>query len=139
MVYTWDTLQQYHFNPPTGKLRRNPYVKKHYNKYQQELQNNGFDIGTIIKHKFFSNHTENHICSPFYVITPNDFPYDVSKGIHHYLLWFNPDNKYPMYNDYDHVAKILDRHVGSGKYVCFMNPLSIQSVPAVKHYHVFFR
>ncbi len=135
MVYTWDSLQQYHFNAPIGRLRRSPKIKKRYDGYLKQTEQDGITIGDVIKQKFFDDPDY----TPFFAMVPNDFPYNVAPGIHHFILWFNPDNKFDLYDDYDYVAKVLDIRLGPGRYICFMNPEAIQSVPQIKHYHVFFR
>ncbi|GAM21988.1 hypothetical protein SAMD00019534_051630, partial [Acytostelium subglobosum LB1] len=71
------------------------------------------------------------------VFRPNDFPYNCQDDITHYVLWC----LLPL--SMDEVRQYLQHHHSLGeyseRYVCFQNPVYLQSIKDVFHYHVFVR
>ena len=65
----------------------------------------------------------------------NDFPYYVTKGIDHYLLWSSQERKWNVYEDY------IARKFPNNKYeiLMFENAKENKSVKSVVHIHVFIR
>lgn len=84
------------------------------------------------KLKFKPITDQNH---PPVIILPNDFPYSVTPGIHHILLW----SQIPLNRAY--IQDILELNYGQKDYewVYFVNPPEIQSVRKLPHVHVFMR
>ena len=122
----WSQLEIYHKNPPHDVLRRNEFIEKKYRKYKEYLTNNNKNIYDEIMDCYIKNNK--------YVITYNNFPYDVENGIYHLLLWVHPH-----YNlGYDDVDKIL-RQNGVYEYIIFRNYENNCSVCEIVHYHIFIR
>ena len=67
------------------------------------------------------------------VICNNTFPYYVSEGISHKLLWSVKD-----LTDED-ITTILKKELIGLEYIYFRNPENLRSVPDIFHIHIFIR
>ena len=65
----------------------------------------------------------------------NDFPYYVTEGIKHFVLWSSKEQDWTVYEDY--VTTKFPRHVYD--VLMFENPIELKSVKSVVHVHVFVR
>ena len=91
----------------------------------------GLGINKYIEIKKFAPHTSS-------VITKNLYPYRLEKGWNHYCLWINP--KYEKFWT-DSRIKVEIFRFGCKKkreiISYFINPARLQSISAVKHWHIF--
>lgn len=73
--------------------------------------------------------------SPALVITPNAFPYNVSKDIVHLVLWSRDPQDLPI----KEVKAIVSSTLGIKKkeFLAYENPKELKSVPNVRHWQVF--
>jgi hypothetical protein len=69
-----------------------------------------------------------------WVLTENEFPYDLTPDIKHMILWIHPDTL--MMND-DDVESILESLEGYKGYCFFRNKPNVRSVMSIDHYQVF--
>jgi hypothetical protein len=73
-------------------------------------------------------------CEKEYVFLENAFPYDVSRGTHHYVLWFSGKGEKPD----DRIVEILEKEVasrGGTEFVYYVNPK--MTVSDIWHVQVF--
>ena len=94
---------------------------KNTNKYNSDKMTNKFSE--------FEEIIQNKISDKGYTITENNYPYNVSDNILHYIIWCNK-------NPYE-IQKILDKKYKN--YVFFRNMYKYKSVKRIEHYHIFIR
>ncbi|KAK9720700.1 hypothetical protein K7432_003978 [Basidiobolus ranarum] len=70
---------------------------------------------------------------PEYKFLPNDFPYNLDKGISHWVFWYRKD--YSL----EELERIIQRELPDKDFLFFINPTTTQSVRTVSHAHVMFR
>ena len=101
-------------------LIRNDAIQKKYIIHKQNK------VGTFIK-KIKNNSNK-------YILIKNNFPYNVSKNIKHYVLWVN-DNKTHISNKI--IKNELNKKNISGRFCYGKNLTKHKSIPEIEHYHVF--
>lgn len=94
---------------------------KNTNKYNLDKMTNKFSD--------FEEKIKNKITDKGYIITENDYPYNVSSDVLHYIIWCN---KNPS-----EIKKILDTKYR--KYVFFRNLYKYKSIKRIEHYHIFIK
>ena len=113
-----------------SKLRRNKDQQAVYAKWIKETKEEyGTVANYLVKTKVqFPEGVD-------YLVLKNDFPYSVTPGIEHILIW----SKSGM--DPDQVTEILEERYGSQdwEWCFFVNPPEWQSVPSLPHTHIFLR
>ncbi len=134
MLY-WSELQKYNKNLNVNiDFERNRYVNKLYENFKMEILNvNNYVCKNIIKDNLF-------------VLSKNNFPYNIADNIEHNIIWFNPK----VFNKRQHIImnkvyleqiiKIklyLKNKVDTTDYIYFMNSSGIQSVNGIYHIHLF--
>ncbi|KAI7875832.1 uncharacterized protein EV154DRAFT_569382 [Mucor mucedo] len=132
-VFTWEQVYHYVSTNQIKNIHRNKQVQTVYDAWMKDTL---AKYGTIEKYllttklKFEAMTDPN--CPPV-IILPNDFPYSVTPGIHHILLW----SQIPLTRLY--IQHILDTKYAEFECVYFVNPPEIQSVRKLPHVHVFMR
>jgi hypothetical protein len=81
------------------------------------------------KFSYFKEMVQNKINDEDYIITENNYPYNISDDILHYIIWCNK-------NPYE-IKKILDKKYKS--YVFFRNIYKHKSIKNIEHYHIFIK
>ena len=130
----WNILSKYHFNYTKTNIllfRRTKLMQYKYDLYTQ----NTSDIYTDIYNKYFYNNN-------LFILAKNNYPYNLSTNIVHYILWFNPliyRNKLHILLNKKYITTILNRYIKSNEYICFMNVPDNQSIKNIYHYQVFIK
>jgi len=131
MTYTFDYLKLFHFDAPLFGFKRTDKTNNEYNEHLRYLKTIKKSTSQHIYDLYFKNNNN------LFCFVENKYAYDVENNITHMLLWFNPDLPYPIWKDINYVKKILAMYLKNDNYVTFMNHPSCQTVPEIKHYHVF--
>lgn len=105
----------------------NDFIRIHYLKW-----NNGVDETT---RKRIAVPSASAIQEP--LLTPNDFPYYLTRGIEHWLIWCDPIPKMPE----QIIERIIRENFPYEKFnsLSFVNPPRLRSVSDVFHAHIFTR
>ena len=136
----WQSLKKFHQKSPQPPILRNEEIEQQYVEYKKKHGHLMID-NLLSRFNIKSNYFR---CSSWFHLVPCDFPYNLSYGIDHWILWLNP--KYKSYNykhkDIDLIIRYyLDNYCQLSKYheyIYFDNLLIHQSVKEIIHYHVFF-
>lgn len=127
-VYSWIFLKQFHKNPPYQNILRKPEIEKEYLLHKKKLKEKNVNIENYLVEKLFKNNIK-------YVITCNEFPYNLEKNIDHKLLWINP--KYNDLFDDNFINNIIELRMKGKLYIYFENIDSKKSIKSIKHFHIF--
>ena len=142
-IISWDFIRQLSFhNPPKIVLERSPEVQRKYLTHGLNLKQRGISVSHYLKSKFFPGENND---TP-YLIVPNTYPYNMEDGIHHFLIWFNPDTEFRFWiQDFQKVREIIADYCAQGNIemdtecVYFQNLESMRSVKAIPHIHIFWK
>jgi len=139
---TWEEIKSFHKNPPRYRLHRNQKMKEKYDKHIKNIKDRNIDLNNYISDKYFNKDDKNN--NPDWVFVVNSFPYNLEKGIKHYLIWLNPDKVNPdkLNSDIENIVdidKIIIDNIGNTEYYYFENLCCNKSVNKVKHFQVFFK
>lgn len=140
----WEKLKQFNCNPPDYVLPRTKEVEAKYKIHSDWIKSKGLTISEYIKSTVFNDNV-NYLK---HRVSLNTFPYNLEKGIKHYLIWFNPKftNNDENFNSPEYSKFIEDYIIKSaypeGKYpdlefIYFENLPDNRSVNGVRHIHVF--
>ena len=77
--------------------------------------------------KNFKMNIKKNIKKNGYIITENDFPYNLNNNVKHYIIWTN--------NDIFKIKKILNKRFNN--YIFFRNLIENKSIKDIEHYHIF--
>ena len=128
---TWEQLEKYNLIGPDVPLKRKKEVSEAYNKYMSLLEENGMSINKYVIGVWFSD--PNY--EKKFIITKNQFPYNLEDNIIHLLVWINP-------LDIPSQDEILE-YIESKKipFVIFKNPPIAyrSSITMAIHYHLFIK
>ena len=129
-MITWKVLSQFNENsPPILALGRTNEVEHKYTEFRQRIVGTYGSVSHYLNRTLFTND------EPF-VINKNDFPYNTTEDIHHYILWINPHNDNYFTNET--IKHKLELSFKS-KYIFFKNNSNNQSIKSIQHYHIFLR
>ena len=127
MTLTWKFLLQFDFSKPLPNQRSSETIQK-YNNFKKLNK----DICSYIKNKYLNN------CD--YCIIKNDFPYDTEKDVKHYILWIK-DSFLENINKRD-IEDLIQKkmlELEYSNYIYFENHISVQTVPDIKHFQIFYK
>jgi len=113
----WIFIRQFHLNPPTIQLKRDPMIEE---SYQKSKVNGPKNYEGELYNRIFGN------IETDWALTPNDYPYNFSDGTRHFLLWFKGDV------DYSLLEKLKDVQC-----IYFENLDSNKSIKSIRHIHLF--
>jgi hypothetical protein len=129
-MLTWKVLSQFNENsPPILALGRTNEVEHKYTEFRQRIVGTYGSVSHYLNETLFTNDT------PF-VVNKNDFPYNTTEDIHHFILWINPHNDNYFTNET--IKHKLELSFKS-KYIFFKNNSNNQSIKSIQHYHIFLR
>ena len=97
-------------------LERNNIVKKKYDNSKKSTL-----------HTEYKENIRKNILNHGYIITINNYPYNVEKNIIHNIIWCNKNK--------DEIKNILDCLYN--EYVFFNNIQENKSIKDIEHYHIF--
>ena len=103
-----------------------------YDVHRKITQELGLSINNYIKAKMFTSHTSSSIIK-------NLFPYQLKDNLH-YCLWINP--KYERFWTKSRVRVEIFRFAEKKQKKLtnyFINPFYLQSISAIKHWHIFLK
>ena len=123
-MYSFNYLKQFHLKIPDIILKRLPYYT---DKYERIKQNYGNKYEKYLFKKVFKNN-----CNFSFLI--NEFPYNLKKGLKHYVFWINPRIEHKINNDM--IYYLISKKVCDGEYIIFENPISSRSIKSIRHFHV---
>jgi hypothetical protein len=128
----WEYLKFAHSNGICYKLiERKTETTNEYKKHKEHVKSLGIPYKEYMLNEYFKNNES-------YVIIKNNFPYDLADGIEHYNLWIHPGNKNPLFHNMEYINELVSKHM-TCEFICFMNDISLQSVPEITHYHIFIK
>ncbi len=126
----WPELLRLHRNPPEEPLNRSRQTELDYQVYKIKMK--GKLREALMKR--FDN-------GEHFRVMPSDFPYWTEDGIGHWLLWINPS--YQANYDVDKIIKMYMEYYpplrNFTQYVYYCNLPKNQSIPFIKHYHIFMK
>tara|TARA_Y100000590_G_scaffold470766_1_gene669739 strand:- start:23403 stop:23801 length:399 start_codon:yes stop_codon:yes gene_type:complete len=129
-MLTWSVLSQFNENnPPTHALGRTSEVELKYSKFRHKILSKYDSVSQYLNKTLFTNDED-------FIIKKNDFPYNTTKDIHHYILWINPKNDAYFTNE---TIKYNLELFFKNKYIFFKNNRDNMSIEAIKHYHIFLK
>jgi len=150
---TWSELLLFHRNANIGCIGRSEFVSNKYIIFKHILKSRLKICNTeYIKQTIFKTNEQ-------YILTKNDFQYDLSRNVAHMLLWINPNNSNNDWitpgvdlNKLDYFQEIIyDKLIaefksksdsntnvdGDIKYIYFENEETHRSIPEFRHFHIF--
>ena len=110
---------------PLKPFWRKSDVEETYNKHKHELQSNNIGIAEYV--------SKTYLCGKNTNIVSNEFPYDITDDIGHYVLW----SREPL--DAAQIHTFLMVNMYTSEFVWFENPIQYKSIPEVWHCHVMCR
>ena len=136
MLITWEFLKNYNNSVSLPEDTRTKKVQKSYEKHLKKLKKNNIDVNKYLIDRLFVNNLD-------YIITINQYPYNLTSDIKHYILWINPkNNKKYSTDDLDKIIKdymlSLDEHKFT-EYIFFQNHIESRSVFHILHYQIFYK
>ena len=121
-MLTRETLKNYSMaNPPMEMLGRAPEVQEKYDTFAAKRHNRGSFIDTM--------KAALH-CKPFHFV-PNDFPYNTSPNIEHWICWYGKDVT-PC-----EIIEKLQKKNGLSIVTYWKNHSHNMSIQEINHIHVF--
>lgn len=134
---SWEFLKEYKDNPLKFQgILRDPISTYNHDKL---LDKNSINTRTeyMLNYLGFKNTSNPNVMK----IIENKFPYDVERGIHHYVLFINPDLERDYVNEalIESFIAVKTKEYSFNEYVYFEQPVERRSLPTITHYHVFFR
>jgi hypothetical protein len=132
MLITIEFLEEWDFTKKLPVTVRTYEIISEYKKFKNHLTKNNINIEDYIMNKFLKNKK--------YSIEQNNFPYNITDNMAHYVLWIEP-NYFKEINDKQLLEIILIKmnELGYNEYFCFENHIGCKSVLGIPHYQVFFR
>lgn len=127
-AYSWDFIKQFHNKSPLINIKRKKEIEEKYLIHKNKLKDKNINIEDYLDNLLFKNDFK-------YIITENDFPYNLKNGIEHKLLWINP-NYNNLFND-KLINKIISMLMIGKTYIYFENIDNNKSIKSIKHYHIF--
>lgn len=122
-MISWNDVKYFNINnPPLNNFKRKCHDEKKYTEYLDFLKKK-----SITPH---DNIIKNIIGDNKYVVVKNTFPYDLNKGIEHWLLWVNPKDKLNI-SEIDTIIKNKFKTC-----VYFSNIEKNKSVKTIEHYQI---
>lgn len=127
-MWTWDRLKEYDGKVADIQFTRHADVQKRYVAHKERLKTkSGVSFDAVLRGMLFTGgKTE--------VLTPNEFPYDLEKGVGHMVYWMLPEGYIPI----KEFRKQLRIAFGP-EVIVLENAEAHKSVKSIKHYHVFMR
>ncbi|CAO3686566.1 unnamed protein product [Rhizopus stolonifer] len=127
-VHSWEEIKHYVAVNKVNLLKRNREAEIVYRKWTSEtIEEYGNIENYMTQKKLLFGQKD-------YLILGNDFPYSVTPGIEHVLVW----SKRPLASDF--VESLLNEKYGScWEWTFFVNPPELQSIRRLPHVHVFMR
>lgn len=123
-MITWSDLQS-----PDRRMYRSLIVQSRYSQRLVELQSIGLSSEEYIRQHVLLDHN--------LVLIRNEFPYDVSPTIEHWVLWVAPPIELLLDAARELVLEVFG--ISSEDLIIFENSFREKSVPGLLHYHVFVR
>ena len=123
-MYSFNYLKQFHLKIPNIKLERLPHYT---DKYEHIKKNYGNNYEKYLFKKVFKNN-----CN--FSFLKNEFPYDLEKGLKHYVFWINPCIEQKINTDI--IDYLISKKVCNGDYIAFENPINNRSIKSIRHFHV---
>ena len=127
-MISWPDLQAYASLKLTERTHSLPRSKKVLAQYRAKLHaesSHGGDPGWNLHHRLFGDNW-----APA-VLTLNEYPYDVSADVTHYVVWFRSKRGRPV-----NWSRLIPR---GAEYVHFANAPQNRSIEAIHHIHLFVR
>jgi hypothetical protein len=124
----WADVKSFDNNPPEKALHRVPYQNILYGKHKKKLKDAGKTLTQHILEFIFKSHDDEK-----FVVTLNQFPYNVASDIVHMVVWENPITKCKE----SEIRKYLDGIVGRDNYSMFENAEAHRSINDIRHYQLF--
>jgi len=129
-TYSWDFIKQFHNNSPLINIKRKKEIEEKYLLHKKKLKEKNINIEDYLNNLLFKNDFK-------YVITNNDFPYNIEEDVQHKILWINP--KYNDLFDDKLINKIITMRMKDKNYIYFENIETNKSIKTIKHYHIFIK
>ncbi len=146
---SWDKLLLFHRNSYIGNIGRSAFIKNKYTIFKHLLNKRlGISNTEYIKNTILKSNDQ-------YILTNNDFPYDLDNCVAHLILWINSYNKNNDWitssvelNNLNYFQEIVKRELiqkykhtklnnKSIKYIYFENSEKNRSIPGIRHIHIF--
>jgi len=106
------------------QMPRKEEVLNNYKKFRENLDYEAFE------RSIFNVNINSH-----YVITKNDFPYDIEPNICHYILWLKEDQ--PLLE----IEEIINNNfqINLKNLLYYRNSPENRSIASIVHYHIFYK
>tara|TARA_Y100000389_G_C17190488_1_gene378576 strand:- start:23 stop:496 length:474 start_codon:yes stop_codon:yes gene_type:complete len=142
----WNIIHKFYRSPPVNPITRTKFTENKYKIFK-------FLIKKIFKTsnvEYIKNTIINPNISSRFILTNNDFEYNIDSNIKHLLLWVNPyhlenKNLYKLeidMNTVDYLEKLILIKLSSKfpkefEFSYFENSPNNRSIPEIKHIHIF--
>lgn len=123
-MITWDELLCYDMLCVTVNIHRSLEIQK---KYEE-------DKGTP-QQKLRLEKIKEDVEKTKYLLKENNFPYDISSNVDHYVFWFKGDYTLEQAKQ----ICIREKCVSCSDIIIFVNDPSVKSVHKIGHYHIFIK
>jgi len=115
----WQHLLKYNLSIVVDKLpRKKEIAEKYMNDLTKEQK---------------LNHIKQILTTNDYYLIPNDYPYDTSSDITHYVFWYK--NAYSLEDAL--MISLSYFNKTSNDIIIFVNDITNKSVLDINHYHIF--
>jgi hypothetical protein len=115
----WQYLQKYNLSIVVDKFPRKKEIEEKY-------------MNDITKEQKL-NYIKQLLKTNDYHLVPNDYPYDISSNIQHYVFWYK--NTYSLEDAL--TISLSHFHKTSNEIIIFVNDITNKSVLDINHYHIF--
>lgn len=105
-------------------LYRTPEMNIAYENHKNKLKEQKRSLASYVNEYLFSDERP-------YVLTLNNFPYQIEKGLYNYILWINPIDSLDFKFVQTKIKEIF------GEALIMQNPEYNRSIKEITHYHIF--
>ena len=116
---SWQYLQKYNLSKVIDKFPRKTEIEEKYMNDMTKQQK--------------LNYIKQKLKTDDYYLIPNDYPYDLSEDIKHYVFWCK--ETYSL-EDVLKIALLYFKKT-SNEIIVFVNDITNKSVLDINHYHIF--
>ena len=116
---SWQYLQKYNLSKVIDKFPRKTEIEEKYMNDMTKQQK--------------LNYIKQKLKTDDYYLIPNDYPYDLSEDINHYVFWCK--ETYSL-EDVLKIALLYFKKT-SNEIIVFVNDITNKSVLDINHYHIF--
>ena len=127
----WQDIQKFHLNPPPhmSYFPRKPEIRRIYYEHKAQIQ-------CMSEYLLIKNFDTSEKIAQGWVISQNDYPYDLAPGILHLILWIHPSIQMTDKQIYICIETYMYQH-NYKDYIYYRNNTIVRSIHDIDHFQIF--